>query len=70
MKKITKKTNFLKLMQNYPQLTQVLTEGYGLHCLGCMAAAFETLEEGAKAHGMKDEEIEKMVRDLNHQITK
>jgi hybrid cluster-associated redox disulfide protein len=66
--KITQKTNLLKLIREHPQLAQTLTEKYGLHCLGCMAAAFETLEQGAKAHGMKEREIVKMVKDLNNQI--
>jgi len=41
---------------------------YGLHCVGCMAAAGETLEEGAKAHGMKDKEIERMVSEINSNL--
>jgi len=30
-----------------------------------MAAAFETLEDGAKTHGYSDKEIAKMVKRLN-----
>lgn len=65
--KITKTSNLLQLVQEYPHLASVLFEKYGLHCVGCMAAPFETLEQGAKAHGMRDKEIEKMVQELNRQ---
>jgi len=41
-----------------------LVEEYGLHCIGCMAAGMETLEQGAKVHGMSHKEIEEMVENL------
>lgn len=68
MPKITKKDNLAKLVNKYPELTEALMFEYGLHCLGCMAASFETLEEGAKAHGMSSKEIETMVEKLNQKI--
>lgn len=68
MPKITKKDNLAKLVTRYPEITELLMFGYGLHCLGCMAASFETLEEGAKAHGMSNKEIETMVEKLNQKI--
>jgi hybrid cluster-associated redox disulfide protein len=66
--KITKKDNLAKLVTKYPKLTETLMFKYGLHCLGCMAASFETLEEGAKAHGMTDKQIKTMVNNLNKKI--
>jgi hybrid cluster-associated redox disulfide protein len=65
--KITKNSNLLKLVQDYPHLVALLFGKYGLHCLGCMAAPFETLEQGAKAHGLTKKEIAKMVKELNRQ---
>ncbi|MBN1792168.1 DUF1858 domain-containing protein [Candidatus Woesearchaeota archaeon] len=38
---------------------------YGLHCLGCGMMAFETIEQGCSAHGMSEEEIDKLVGELN-----
>ena len=67
---ITKTINLGDLSNTYPELVEVLVNDYGLHCVGCMAAAFETLEEGAKAHGYSDKEIEKMVKKLNQIISK
>lgn len=46
------------------KLAQVLTNA-GLHCVGCRAATWETLEVGCKTHGMTDEQIDKLVINLN-----
>ena len=62
--KITKDILIGDLVENYPKLGRVLMEEYGFHCIGCMAAGMETLEEGASVHGMSKKEIEKMVEDL------
>ncbi|MBU1500373.1 DUF1858 domain-containing protein [Patescibacteria group bacterium] len=67
---ITKTINLGELVQHYPELVEVLVNDYGLHCVGCMAAAFETLEEGAKVHGFSAKEIDKIVKDLNSRVKK
>ena len=56
------------LVENYPDLASVLVEKYGFHCIGCMAAGMETLEEGATVHGMESKEIEKLVKDLRKRV--
>ena len=43
---------------------------YGLHCIGCHVAASETIEEGAKAHGLSDEKVNALVADLNEAAKK
>lgn len=63
--KIDRKINVAELISLYPELTQVLMEDYGLHCVSCFAAGFDTLEEGAKIHGYDNSDIEKMVKRLN-----
>lgn len=68
--RITKSTNLGELSSTYPELVEVLVNDYGLHCVGCMAAAFETLEEGARAHGFSGKEIAKLVKRLNQIISK
>lgn len=69
-KKITidPKTPISDLTEQYPQVTDILIYDYGLHCVGCIVAEFETLEEGAKAHGMDDKMFEKMIKDINKRI--
>ncbi|MBU0457000.1 MAG: DUF1858 domain-containing protein [Nanoarchaeota archaeon] len=61
---ITKEININEMVGKYPKTAEILFEE-GVHCLGCAAAHFESLEEGLKAHGKSDEEIEKIVKKLN-----
>lgn len=63
--KITKKTLLAEIIEKHPGVAEALVFKYGLHCVGCPAAAMETLEEGLKAHGMSDEEVEKVIDKLN-----
>lgn len=62
MLKITRKSKFTELIQ--AGLAQLLLDR-GLHCIGCHAAPFESLEEGCRAHGMSEQEIDKLIRELN-----
>jgi len=55
-----------EIATKYPETVTVFNK-YGLHCIGCMAAQFENLEEGAGAHGI---DVDKMVVDLNKAIAK
>jgi iron-sulfur cluster assembly accessory protein len=55
----------LSLFPNKAQrLSQEITNA-GLHCVGCHAATWETLEAGMMGHGMQDEAIEQLLRRLN-----
>lgn len=46
------------------KLTQELTNA-GLHCVGCHASTWETLEGGMYGHGKNDAEIDALVERLN-----
>jgi hybrid cluster-associated redox disulfide protein len=61
---ITKDANLGELVFKYPQLAEVFMD-YGLHCVGCVANSFDTIEMGAKVHGMSDEDIKEMVDRVN-----
>jgi hybrid cluster-associated redox disulfide protein len=61
---ITKENNIAELIQEHPKVTEIFLD-HGLHCAGCMAAAFDTIDQGTKAHGMTDEETQALVEDLN-----
>lgn len=54
------------IVRRYPQTVNIFMES-GLHCVGCAVASFETIEEGAKAHGI---DLKKLIRDLNKCIKK
>ena len=66
--KITKDILILDLVEQNLDLVEVLTGDYNFHCVGCLAASMETLEQGALVHGMTDKEIDKMVEDLNKRV--
>lgn len=68
--KITKESNLGQMAFEYPVIAKALYEDYGLHCVSCMAAGFDTLETGAKIHGYDDKDIVKMVKRLNSLIAK
>jgi len=66
-KSVTKDMKLGELAEKYPESVEIMFN-YGLHCVGCHVASFETLEQGAKAHGMSDEDIDKMVGEINKAI--
>ena len=48
------------LLQAYPDKADLLLEA-GMHCLGCMVAHEETIEEACEVHGIDvDEMLEKL----------
>ena len=53
---IEKDINLVELMQKYPDKVDILLEA-GMHCLGCMASQFESLEEACMVHGIDVEEL-------------
>lgn len=64
MVKITKKTNIAKVVGKCPESVEIMME-YGMGCVGCAMAGGESLEEGAKVHGLTDKEISEMIREIN-----
>lgn len=57
------------VVQKYPHLSETLTAN-GVHCVGCGARFFETLEAGFKGHGMTDEQVDNLIGQLNAEVTK
>lgn len=55
--------------QRSQQLAQLITKA-GLHCVGCGAATWETLEGGMIGHGKGSEQIEQLVKQLNELLEK
>ena len=61
---ITKDMLLMDAIEKYPQIAPILT-GYGLHCVGCHFSSIDTIESGAKIHGLTNEDIEMMLKDVN-----
>ncbi|MCP8305272.1 MAG: DUF1858 domain-containing protein [archaeon] len=65
--KVNKEMTFGELLQSYPRAGMVLMR-YGLHCIGCHIAVMETIEQGARAHGLSDDEIDEMIEEINQEV--
>ncbi|MBI4144731.1 iron-sulfur cluster assembly accessory protein [Candidatus Woesearchaeota archaeon] len=61
---ITRDMNIQQLANTYPEAVGVMAEK-GLHCFGCHASAYDTVEAGARGHGMPDDDIDRMVDEMN-----
>ncbi len=59
--KITKNMSIAEVVKKYPQTIEVFFN-YDLHCVGCVAAEFDTIESGAMIHGIN---VEYLLFDLN-----
>ncbi len=64
--KISKDMSLVEVVRNYPETIPVFMS-YGMGCLGCAAAMFETIEQGALAHGI---DVDALIKDLNEAISK
>jgi len=56
------------VFKNFPHKSQKLAQemtNSGLHCVGCSAATWETLEAGALGHGMTEESVDALLGRLN-----
>lgn len=62
--KITKTMGIQETVEKYPESVPVFFK-HGLGCLGCAAAHFETIEQGANAHGI---DVDALVADLNKAV--
>ncbi len=63
---ITKDNTIEEVVSQYPETMMVFMK-HGLHCVGCHVSAFESIEEGAMAHGI---DVDALVSDLNRIISK
>lgn len=67
--KINRHMTIDQILAMFPHKAQRLSQeitNAGLHCIGCHAATWETLEAGMLGHGMNDEAIERLTHRLNN----
>ena len=62
--KITKEILIGDLVKKYPDVAPIVMS-YGLHCVGCHVASWETLEQGCQGHGMPEEMITELIDEIN-----
>ncbi|MFH1285406.1 MAG: DUF1858 domain-containing protein [Candidatus Micrarchaeota archaeon] len=61
---ITKEMTLGEVVEKYPQAAMVMLK-YGLHCIGCHVASFETVEQGAGAHGISGAKLDTLLKEMN-----
>ena len=68
---ITKETIIADILEMHPEKAMLLSEimmEFGIHCVGCGANAFETLEQGVLGHGYSEKDLDKLLTDLNKAV--
>lgn len=61
---ITKDMTISEVIEKYPSTIETLLMA-GVHCIGCHISYYETLEQGMKNHGITDEEIDNVIKEMN-----
>ncbi len=64
---VTRDMTVGEVVRKYPETIPVLLD-HGLHCVGCNVSYWETLEQGARGHGMTEEQISEMIEDINDSL--
>jgi hybrid cluster-associated redox disulfide protein len=64
---IKRKDTLGEIISKNPEVASVLGKA-GLHCIGCHVSAYESIEDGCKAHGMNDKEIDELVKEANKKV--
>ena len=59
-KEITRTMTFGELLAECPEAGMVLAEK-GMHCIGCQIGVTESIEEGARVHGLSEADIDDMI---------
>jgi hybrid cluster-associated redox disulfide protein len=69
MEKIKKSMLIGDIIKEHPEVAELMMSR-GLHCIGCHVSPFESIEAGCKSHGMKEDDINEMVKDMNELISR
>ena len=65
---VTRDMTIEEILSGFPHKSQKLAQEMtqmGLHCVGCQAATWETLEAGVLGHGLSEEDLEGLLTKLN-----
>lgn len=58
---ITKQMKIDEVVKKHPETVEVF-EGFGFHCVGCLGASFESIEDGAIVHEI---DVDRLLEELN-----
>ena len=68
IQKITKDMTAEEIFASFPKKAMkfaMMMQQHGLHCVGCSASSFETIEQGMLGHGMNKGQMEQLLEALN-----
>jgi len=71
IQKLSRDTIISEILEKNPSKSRLLTEmllDFGIHCVGCGASTVETLGQGVLGHGYNEDQLNKLVDDLNKVI--
>ncbi len=68
MKQITKDMLIQEVVAIDPVNISYILMDWGMHCINCIAAAGETLEQAMYVHGYDDSNVEELVNELNEYL--
>lgn len=66
MTELSENMNIRELVQDYPDALDVFG-AYGIGCIGCAMARYETIKQGLEAHGIP---VEQFMADLKKAVNK
>ncbi|MGM0609417.1 MAG: DUF1858 domain-containing protein [Candidatus Muiribacteriota bacterium] len=62
---ITKDMPIIEVAKKHPDVIPVFQK-FGLGCVGCVAAQFETIEQGLSAHGV---DVDQFLKEANEAVS-
>ena len=62
MAQVNKNMSIAEVVMKWPESAGAFMES-GLHCYGCAAARYETIEQGAMAHGVDPDKLIEAIND-------
>lgn len=69
-KEIDPKLKINEIAEIYPEVIEHLITEYNFYCFGCFLSDYETLEEGARVHGIDGEDFKELMSELNEIINR
>ncbi len=69
IEKVSKDMGISEILSKHPEAAGIMM-AHGLRCIGCVASSMESLEMGAKSHGLSDKAVEEIVEEINAAISK
>ncbi len=72
IQRITEDILISEILTKNPSKSGILAEmllDFGIHCVGCGASTFETLGQGVLGHGFSEQQLKKLIDDLNKVVS-